>query len=53
MTDTQGHYENWYEGYLDSLHSESKMSEAEIDEYLDNVSDEQLKELYTQQTQTI
>ena len=43
--DTEKHFENWVENYFDSLMTEFKMSEVEVDEYRDNISDEKLKVL--------
>lgn len=45
--DTEKHFENWVENYFDSLMTEFKMSEVEVDEYRDNISDEKLKEAFT------
>ena len=51
--DTEKHFENWVENYFDSLMTEFKMSEVEVDEYRDNISDEKLKGEYNKQTGSI
>ena len=51
--DTEKHFENWVENYFDSLMTEFKMSEVEVDDYRDNLSDEKLREIYIEKTGSI
>tara|TARA_B100001964_G_C13856491_1_gene432510 strand:+ start:311 stop:478 length:168 start_codon:yes stop_codon:yes gene_type:complete len=51
--DTEKHFENWYEGYVENLYEESKMHEHEVEFYLWNLTSEKLKEIYIEETGSI
>ena len=44
--DTESHFENWYEGWVEHLYDGSKMAEARVDEYLEMLDGDALKEIY-------